>query len=107
MRKLRKLVFKEMKGSHEPTHIDGIVERVRSTQPGLALPFKSEANFEWVRDYDDTDLISWMGEKLLLTSGEPAKNAATEIETGFLDVENLRNIRDILAVSVGGVKYVY
>lgn len=99
MRKLRKSVFSEIKGPHVPTHIDGIVERVRTTQPTMVLPFKSEANFEWIRDYDDTDLIAWIGQKLLLTSVEPSKSMATEIETGFLDVENLRHIRNTLTVS--------
>lgn len=100
MRKLRKLVFSEIRGPHEPTHIDGMIERVRTTQSTHRLPFRSEANFEWIRDYDDSDLIAWIGQKLLFTYDEPYKNMAKEIHTGFLNVENLRNIRNILTVSI-------
>lgn len=99
MRKLRKMIYKEIRGPHELSNVGGAVERVRSTELHTSHTCKPNSNpCEWAHDFDEIDFVSCLDQKLHLNAMDKPRDVATEIATGFLSVDNLRNMQDGLRV---------
>lgn len=99
MRKLRKMIYKEIRGPHELSNVDDVVERMRSTELLTTHTCKPGNNpYEWIHDFDEIDFVSCLDQKLHLTAIEKPRDVTNEIATGFLAVENLRNMQDAMKV---------
>lgn len=102
MRKLRKMIYKDIKGPHESlSNVDDVLERVRSTELRTTHTCKPSSNpCEWTHDFDEIDFVSFLDQKLHLTAMEKPRDVTNEIASGFLALDNLQSMQDALKVRV-------